>query len=142
MSISVMPGYQSGQRLASLKSAMVSCGEALIWTLRCTIAIVDLLALSCVVPLRDAAGPIGCGRTGQDHRRAPAPSTDRSFLREQQRDGPVRAADIEPDLPSCHDGLSVAGLAPPPCAEWIVGMRGKMGAPVRLGVKFIAGARW
>src|SRR5436305_3332223 len=42
--ISVMPGYQSGQRLASLKSAMVSCGEALIWTLRCTIAIVDLLA--------------------------------------------------------------------------------------------------
>src|SRR4051812_46269049 len=39
MSISVMPGYQSGQRLASLKSAMVSCGEALIWTLRCTIAI-------------------------------------------------------------------------------------------------------
>src|SRR3954467_14809572 len=42
ISISVMPGYQSGQRLASLKSAMVSCGEALIWTLRCTIAIVDL----------------------------------------------------------------------------------------------------
>jgi hypothetical protein len=39
---------------------MVSCGEALIWTLRCTIAIVDLLAL-CVVSLRDAAGPIGCG---------------------------------------------------------------------------------
>ena len=38
MSISVIPGYQSGQRLASLKSAMVSCGEALIWTLRCTIA--------------------------------------------------------------------------------------------------------
>jgi hypothetical protein len=32
MSISVIPGYQSGQRLASLKSAMVSCGEALIWT--------------------------------------------------------------------------------------------------------------
>ena len=28
MSISVMPGYQSGQRLASLKSAIVSCGEA------------------------------------------------------------------------------------------------------------------
>src|SRR5271169_6817196 len=48
MSISVMPGYQSGQRLASLKSAMVSCGEALIWTLRCTIAIVDLPALCCV----------------------------------------------------------------------------------------------
>src|SRR3954469_1093186 len=54
MLIFVIPGYQSGQRLASLKSAMVSCGEALIWTLRCTIAIVDLLALSCVVPLRDA----------------------------------------------------------------------------------------
>src|SRR3954449_5395969 len=70
-SISVIPGYQSGQRLASLKSAMVSCGEALIWTLRCTIAIVDLLPLLCVVPLRDAAGSIGCSRTGQDHRRAP-----------------------------------------------------------------------
>src|SRR5450631_2942432 len=56
MSISVIPGYQSGQRLASLKSAMASCGEALIWTLRCTIAIVDLLALSCVVPLRDGTG--------------------------------------------------------------------------------------
>src|SRR5690348_14138081 len=80
MSMSAMPGYQSGQRLASLKSAMVSCGEALIWTLRCTIAIVDLLALSCVVPLGNAARPIGCGRTGQDHRRAPAPSTDRRFL--------------------------------------------------------------
>src|SRR4051794_10203184 len=52
MSISVMPGYQSGQRLASLKSAMVSCGEALIWTLRCTIAIVDLPALSCRTPCR------------------------------------------------------------------------------------------
>src|SRR5262245_10462217 len=44
---SVMPGYHSGQRLASLKSAMVSCGEASIWTLRCTIAIVDLLARLC-----------------------------------------------------------------------------------------------
>jgi hypothetical protein len=33
--ISVIPGYQSGQRLASLKSAMVSCVGALIWTLRC-----------------------------------------------------------------------------------------------------------
>jgi hypothetical protein len=49
MSTLVMPGYQSGQRLASLKSAMVSCGEALIWTLRCTIAIVDLPALSFLV---------------------------------------------------------------------------------------------
>src|SRR3954465_5846375 len=104
MLISVIPGYQSGQRLASLKSAMVSCGEALIWTVRCTIAIVDLFALSFVVPLRDAAGPIGCGRTGQDHRRAPGLSTDRPFLREQQRDGPVRAADIGPDRPSRHDG--------------------------------------
>jgi hypothetical protein len=37
----VRPGYHSGQRLASLNSAMVSCGEALTWTLRCTIAIVD-----------------------------------------------------------------------------------------------------
>src|SRR5947199_3875148 len=54
MSISVMPGYQSGQRLASLKSAMVSCGEALIWTLRCTIAIVDLPALCCRTPFRHA----------------------------------------------------------------------------------------
>src|SRR5438477_4379552 len=70
MSMSVIPGYQAGQRLASLKSAIVSCGEALIWTVRCTIASVDLLALSFVVPLRDAAGPIGCGRVGQDHRRA------------------------------------------------------------------------
>jgi hypothetical protein len=50
MLISVIPGYQSGQRLASLKSAMVSCGEALIWTFRCTIAIVDLRVLSFVVP--------------------------------------------------------------------------------------------
>src|SRR5438067_10225100 len=50
MLISVMPGYQSGQRLESLKSAMVSFGEALIWTLRCTIAIVDLRDLSFVVP--------------------------------------------------------------------------------------------
>src|ERR1035437_2638156 len=114
MSISVIPGYQSGQRLASLKSAMVSCGEALIWTLRCTIAIVDLLALSCVVPLRDgAAEPIGCGRTGQDHRRAPALSTDRPFLREQQRDDTGRAADIQPDLPSRHGG-SLGGQAGAP----------------------------
>jgi hypothetical protein len=30
MLISAIPGYQSGQRLALLKSAMVSCGEALI----------------------------------------------------------------------------------------------------------------
>src|SRR5438270_9033500 len=67
MSISVMPGYHSGQRLASLKSAMVSCGEALIWTLRCTIAIVDHLSLVSS-GLRDAAGPTGCGRSGQDHR--------------------------------------------------------------------------
>jgi len=43
---------QVGQRLASLKSAMVSCGEALIWTLRCTIAIVDLPALCCRTPRR------------------------------------------------------------------------------------------
>src|SRR5438445_13791115 len=75
MSISVMPGYQSGQRLASLKSVMVSCGEALIWTLRCTIAIVDLLALFVSSRSRDAAGPIGCGRTGRDHRPPPALST-------------------------------------------------------------------
>src|SRR5205085_7940573 len=53
MSISVMPGYQSGHRLASLKCAMVSCGEALIWTLRCTIAIVDLPFLYCRTPCRD-----------------------------------------------------------------------------------------
>src|SRR6266480_6932265 len=44
MLVSVRPGYHSGQRLASLKSAMVSCGEALICTLRCTIAIVDPLS--------------------------------------------------------------------------------------------------
>src|SRR5258708_1877708 len=44
---SVMPGYHSGQRLASLKSAMVSCGEALIWAFRCTIAIVGLLPRLC-----------------------------------------------------------------------------------------------
>jgi hypothetical protein len=44
---------------------MVSCGEALIWTLRCTIAIVDLPALCCVsLCLRDAAAGIGCGQTG------------------------------------------------------------------------------
>src|SRR3954452_2369386 len=62
MSISVIPGYQSGQRLASLKSAIVSCGEALISTLRCTIAIVDLLAPSRGVPLHDGpAEPIGRG---------------------------------------------------------------------------------
>src|SRR5881227_2436565 len=74
MSIFVIPGYQSGQRLASLKSAIVSCGEALISTLRCTIAIVDLLAPSRGVPLHDgAAEPIDCGRTRQDDRRAPAP---------------------------------------------------------------------
>jgi hypothetical protein len=103
MSISVIPGCQSGQRLASLKSAMVSCGEALIWTLRCTIA-----------PLRDgAAEPIGCGRTGHDHRRAPALSTDPPFLRDQQRDGTGRAAGIEPDLPSCHD-RSLGGQAGAP----------------------------
>jgi hypothetical protein len=45
--ISVIPGYHSGQRLASLKNAIVSCGEALTVTSRCTIPIVvDLLALS------------------------------------------------------------------------------------------------
>src|SRR4051795_10957888 len=83
MLISVIPGYQSGQRLASLKSAMVSCGEALIWTVRCTIAIVDLLALRSLVSCRSVTrlGPIGCGRTGQDRRRALALSTDRPFLR-------------------------------------------------------------
>src|SRR3954454_8135500 len=51
MSISVIPGYQSGQRLASLTSAIVSCGEASMSTLRCTTAIVDLLAPSRGVPL-------------------------------------------------------------------------------------------
>jgi len=45
--ISVIPGYQSGQRLASLRSVMVSCGEALIWTLRCTIAISVFPCLLC-----------------------------------------------------------------------------------------------
>ena len=61
-SIFVIPGYQSGHRPASLKSVMVSCGEAWIWTLRCTIAIVDLLALACVVPLR--GGWAEAGRAG------------------------------------------------------------------------------
>jgi hypothetical protein len=42
-----MPGYHSGQRLASLNNAMVPCGEALIWTSRCTIVIADLLARFC-----------------------------------------------------------------------------------------------
>src|SRR5262245_5329773 len=63
---SVMPGYHSGQRLASLKSAMVSCGEALIWTLRCTIAIVgSLLVLRRHVSV--TAGKFGC-RGRHDHR--------------------------------------------------------------------------
>ena len=73
MTSSSCPDTNSGQRLASLKSAMVSRGEAVIWTLRRTIAIVDLLALCCVVPLRDPAGPIGCGRpdrTVDEHRRS------------------------------------------------------------------------
>src|SRR3954465_3587040 len=74
MLISVIPGYQSGQRLASLKSAMVSCGEALIWTVRCTIAIVDLLPLLCVVPLRDAAGSIAA--TGPDRTIDEDPAVD------------------------------------------------------------------
>src|SRR4051812_19401719 len=42
-SIWTIPGYQSGQRVASLKSRMVSNGGALMWTSRCTIAIGDLL---------------------------------------------------------------------------------------------------
>src|SRR4051794_20900079 len=42
-SIETMPGYQSGQRLASLISAMVSSGDALIWTSRCTIAMGAIL---------------------------------------------------------------------------------------------------
>src|SRR4029077_17416717 len=46
ISISVIPGYQSGQRLASLKRAIVSWGEAFIRTSCCTTAIVDLLARS------------------------------------------------------------------------------------------------
>src|ERR1700683_2893703 len=86
--ICVIPGYQSGQRLASLNSAMVSCGEALIWTLRCTIAIV-ISSLSLVSPrsvkarLSQSAGA-GPESTIDEHRR----SLDRSpFLREQQRDG-------------------------------------------------------
>src|SRR5436190_21902386 len=98
--ISVIPGYQSGQRLASAKSAMVSCGEALTWTLRCTIAIADLLALSCLPRLT---------RLGQSTAAGPDNTIDKHrscrrirFLREQQRDGPVRTTDIEPDLPSCH----------------------------------------
>src|SRR5947209_16587548 len=37
--ISVMPGYQSGQRPASLSAAIVASGVALIFTLRCTVAI-------------------------------------------------------------------------------------------------------
>jgi len=38
MSTSVKPGYHSGQRLASLKSATASCGEAFIWAGRRAIA--------------------------------------------------------------------------------------------------------
>src|SRR4051812_13470281 len=38
-SIWTIPGYQSGQRVASLKSPMVSSGGASMWTSRCTIAI-------------------------------------------------------------------------------------------------------
>lgn len=53
MSIRVIPGYQSGQRLASLRSSIVSSGEALIWTSRCTSAIGDSLS-------------VGWGRTGWD----------------------------------------------------------------------------
>jgi hypothetical protein len=53
--ISVMPGYESGQRLASLSNAIVSAGDALISTLRCT-STIGLLALSCVAGLRGRAG--------------------------------------------------------------------------------------
>jgi len=65
MLICVIPGYQSGQRPASLKSAMVSCGEALIWTLRCTIAIAGLpLSVSCLATARRRR-PIGSGRAAR-----------------------------------------------------------------------------
>src|SRR5271165_3591684 len=73
MSSSVMPGYQSGQRLASSRSAMVSCGEALIWTLRCTIAILDL-PLS-VVALRLRATAKHRGTTKQASIRPGSPPT-------------------------------------------------------------------
>jgi hypothetical protein len=51
--------HECGHRLASLNSAIVSYGEASIWILRCTIAIVDLLALACVPPVRGWASRRG-----------------------------------------------------------------------------------
>src|SRR5450755_3368881 len=114
---SVMPGYQSGQRLASLKSAMVSCGEALIWTLRCTIAIVDLLARLCrhaSVTRLDQSAAAGLDRTIDEHRRprrAPLSPESRSAT------SPFRAADIDRTCLRVTTVLSVVGVAHPPCAD-------------------------
>src|SRR5215213_10242617 len=50
MSIDVIPGYQRGQRVASLSRSMTACGDALIWTLRFT------TAMGYLVLRRDSCG--------------------------------------------------------------------------------------
>ena len=87
------------------------------------------LALSCAVPLRDAAGSTSCGRSGQDHRRARALSTS-SVLREQYRDGPFASLTYSRTCLHVTTGVSVGGLAHPPCAERRVGTCHRMRLPV------------
>src|SRR3954447_22767832 len=67
-----MPGYQSGQRLASLTCAMVSGGEALTLTLRCTIAIENPLLAVSSLRRGDATKASQDARASSDLPRSPA----------------------------------------------------------------------